>query len=702
MINEGKESKRYLNSLFLGNKVCCKLVKNFYLCKKNMMTPSKQLIFSIALLASFCVGFAQNVSQKLPSTNIIGTALSVNYDDNNPSTTVNTIANAFDGKLDTYFASYERSGTWVGLDLGVKYVITKVAYCPRLTLPGRLLLGVIEGANKPDFGDAIVLCMITETPPENMMTEQTVDCSRGCRYVRYVGPNNMRCNIAELEFWGYAGNGNDSKLYQTTNLPDVVIHTTNAVEITSKDDYVTGTVSIISENGTKILTDNLEIRGRGNASWNFPKKPYRMKLNNKTNVLGLPAKERNWALINNWGDKTLMRNILAFDLSRRFQMPYTPAIVPVNVYLNGEFKGCYQLCDQIEVATNRVEVQTMTVNDVTLPNLSGGYLIEIDAYAPSEPLWFNSQRGIPVRTKYPKNDEIVPAQFDYIRNHFNQMEAAVFSTNYKDPVNGYRKYIDTETFIRYFLIGEIVGNTDTFWSVNMYKKRNNDKLYVGPVWDCDLAYDNDRLAYPVNNLSNWLYVSRGRSAGSTRDMVSRLFTDFEFANQLKSIYAYYRNQKIITEEVLLDVVDHYANELDASQKLNFTRWDIMNVTVHENPRTWGSYAAEVENVRNYIKARIKWMDAILGYKPPKPDEPPKPTAADEIYFENATVRGYAGKIYIEGIVFSTLVEIFDVVGNKIFSKTIHDDTSIPLRNGIYMVRLSNQERNVQVVKCSLE
>jgi len=673
------------------------------------MIPSKHFICSIALLFLFSICFAQNVSQKLPATNIIGTAISVNYDDNNtPSTTVNTIANVFDGKLNTYFASYDRSGTWVGLDLGVKHVITKVAYCPRQTLPQRLLLGVIEGANNPDFGDAIPLCLITETPPENRMTEQTINCSRGFRYVRYVGPNDVRCNIAELEFWGYQGNGNDSKLFQTTNLPDVVIHTTKAQDITSRETYVKGIVKIISENGTKIFSDSLDIRGRGNASWGFPKKPYRMKLYNKTRVLGLPANERNWTLINNYGDKTLMRNLLAFDLSRRFQMPYTSAGVPVNVYLNGEFKGCYQLCDHVQVATNRVEVESMSANDVSGVRLTGGYLIKIDAYWNTEEINFHSQRGVPVSIKDP--DYNVSTQNNYIRSHFNQMETALYSTNYRDPVNGYRKYMDMETFIRFFLVGEISGNTDTYWQANMYKKRSNDKFFFGPVWDFDLAYENDNRTYPINKNPNWIYATTGSCASNTREMVNRLFTDAAFENQLKTIYASYRDRKIITEEALVKVIDDYAAELETSQKLNFMRWNILNSKVHQNPATYGSYAGEVENVRKYVRERINWMDKKLAYipKPPDPDpdpdpDPGKPTYTEELHFTDATtVRAYAGIIYIEGINASTLAEIFDVSGNRLFSRTIHSNTSIPFQNGIYMVRLSNHEKILKVVKFSLE
>ena len=666
------------------------------------MIRSKHLICGIVLWFSLGTDiylYAQNISQKLPATHIIGTLTSVDYTNNSPSTTVNTIANVFDGNLNSFFASYERSGTWVGLDLGGKHVITKIAYCPRQDWSQRLLLGVIEGANHPDFGDAIPLYLITEAPHENMMTEQTISCSRGFRYVRYVGPNDVRCNIAELEFYGYPENGDDSKLFQTTNLPDVIIHTTNADPINSKDNYVKGIVSVISGNGTKIYTDSLEIRGRGHASWGFPKKPYRMKLYNKTNILGLPANERSWTLINNWGDKTLMRNLLAFDLSQRFEMSYTPAGAPVNVYVNGEYQGCYQLCDQIEVTTNRVDVQKMTVADITLPELSGGYLIEIDAYAYSELSWFQSQRGVPVQIRYPKEDEIVPMQSNYIRSHFNLLEASVFSPDYRNPATGYRKYLDTETFLRHFLVGEMSGNTDTYWSTYMYKRRSNDKFYVGPVWDFDLAYDNDNRTYPVNNNPDWIYASSGSEAYNMRSMINRLLSDGELANQLKNIYAYYRNLNIITEEELLSVIDHYAGELDTSQKLNFTRWNIMNEMVHQNPKTHGSYAAEVENVKRYIRERIEWMDRKLGYLPGITGVTAK--IDDEIYLGDVTVKAYAGNIYIEGVNNFTLVEIFNVSGNRLYAKTIHGDTTISFKRGIYIIRLSNREGNIKVVKCSL-
>ncbi|WP_455499073.1 hypothetical protein [Coprobacter sp.] len=108
----------------------------------------------------------------------------------------------------------------------------------------------------------------------------------------------MRCNLSELEFYGYDSVGDDSRLYQLTQIPTVTIHTENAADIVDKNVYLKGKVSIISENGTNIYTGDLEIRGRGNASWTFPKKPYRMKLAKKAKLLDAPAKAKNWTLIN--------------------------------------------------------------------------------------------------------------------------------------------------------------------------------------------------------------------------------------------------------------------------------------------------------------------------------------------------------------------------------------------------------------------
>ena len=593
---------------------------------------------------------------------------------------VNTADNLFDNKLNTFFATFQKSGGWAGLDLGKKHIIKAVEYYPRKGSEDYMLLGVFEGANNPDFGDAIPLYLISEIPGDSMMTYKEIDCSRGFRYVRYVGPHDVRCNVAELKFYGEEGEGDDSKLPEITNLPTVTIHTTNAEDIVVKEKYIKGIVSVISDGGTKIHTDSLEIKGRGNASWGFPKKPYRMRLYKKANILDLPAKERNWTLINNYGDKTLMRNLLAFDLSERFEMEYTPAGTPVNVFLNGEYKGCYQLCDHIQVNPKRVEVDEMSVNDVYLPELSGGYFIEIDGYAYYEISWFlSSTNNTPVTIKYPGDDEIVMQQYNYIKNQFNRLETALYSNDYNNLESGFRKYFDTKTFIKHFLIGEFSGNTDTYWSVFMYKYKNDDKFYTGPVWDFDLAFENDRRTYPINNLKDWLYKTKGSYAKGMKDFVNRLLSDSTFYNEVRETYAFYRKSGAITEEELHKVVDDYALQLEQSQTLNFMRWKIMDKMVHSNPMVFGSYEAEVENVKSYISGRIIKMDEMLGFDPVSNEVISKP---------NINVWSVDGKILISGS-FSdnAVVYIYDLAGRTVFSGDLQTSTGKTFKKGIYFIKL---------------
>ena len=648
----------------------------------------------VCFLLFFCLfsNRAQTIV-KLPTDSIIGTELSIDYQTNSPSTTVNTKSNVFDGNLETFFSSYERSGGWVGLDLRDKYIITKIAYAPRFEVSGptRLLLGIIEGANNADFSDAIPLFIISELVPPLMMKEQEINCSRGFRYVRYVGPINSRCNIAELEFYGYKGAGNNSRFPQLTNLPTVSISTENAEDIVDKDTYLKGFISIIN-NGT-IYSDLLEIRGRGHASWNFPKKPYRIKLRNKANVLGLPSRDRHWTLVNNYGDKTLLRNLLAADLSKRLEMAYTPACQPVDVILNGEYKGTYNLCDHIRIAEGRVEIQELTPNDITLPKLSGGYLLEVDGYAESEDDgWFlSATRRTPVKIRNIDTDVIMPQQYFYIRDHYNKMETSVLDLKRTTPIADVRKYIDTESFIRYFLLGEIFGNRDTYWSVYMAKDRNKDFFTFGPVWDIDLGFDNDNRCYPVNEKKQWIYEI-GSTAQGFKTIVTQLITnEMVFAN-LKQTYIDYRESGALTVNKMIKVIDSLSAVLNQSQRLNFLRWNILNTVVHLNPQALGSYDEEVKNVKRYISERIPWIDNKFNYI--NVSHTPEITALSKI-----TISSYANTICINQVSEPALITITDIVGRVVFSKLIRENASIPVDKGFYFITIADPKGKVKTVKC---
>ena len=619
-----------------------------------------------ALLAIVSVGVTNAEDSKLTGT-VMGSSPSVEYVGFTATTTQNLPKDAFDGNMGTYYASYNRSNTWVGLDLGERYVVTKVGWSPRNDVHGeqRVQLAVFEGANSPDFMDAMPLYVNDKKGTIGKMDYADVDCSLGFRYVRYIGPNDARCNVAEVEFYGHKGEGDSSKLYRPTNLPCVVIHTKDGVEPWDKETYIESIVTIIGDqqsavsNQTVVLQDTAGLRLRGNASINFPKKPYRIKFANKHHVLGSPAKAKNWVLVNNYGDKTLMRNIVAFHVSEVMEMPYTPFIQAVDVLVNGEYKGCYQLCDKIEVKKNRVEIDEMTPEDLVGEALSGGYLWEIDGYAYSEPSLYYSPRGMTITLHSPDYDDIVQTQRTYFENYFQALEKQVYKSSANDTT--WRKYIDYTTFARYFLANEMCGNPDLFWQWYMYKKRGDQKAYSGPVWDFDIGFDNDDRQYPMANHTDYILGGAANTEPFVRHIV---YADQRAKDEMRDYWHIGRNKGISADE-LLAFVDSVAEALDASQALNFTRWPILSQRLHQNPVALGSYSAEVERLKDFIAMRVTWMDNKLGYTWHELEVP------DAVENVGADVKGY---------------RVYDVFGRLIYA----GEEMPELSNGLYVIQHNNE------------
>ena len=575
-------------------------------------------MFAMGLLVA-ALGFADDA--KLSGT-IIGTELSGDAA-GNATTTENTKEMAFDGDFNTYFKAYisddewDYNRTWVGLDLGEPHVITRIGFASRKMRSYKLQLAVVEGANEPDFSDAMPIYMIRDDKtPSGHMTYADINVSRGFRYVRFMSGPSAACNFAEIEFYGHPGEGDDSQLFQLTNLPLVVVNTDGMRMMQSKDDKVNSTVHIISDGGTSLLSKkDTECKGRGNASWNFPKKPMRLKFPKKQTVLpDAPAKCKKWTLINNYGDKSLMRNKIAFHMSRGIGLSYTPYCQFVDLIFNGEYQGCYQLCDQVEVNPGRVEITEMTPDDIEGEALTGGYFIEIDAYANQEASWFESLRGIPVTIKSPDDDEITPEQSAYIKDYFNKFETAVFTYGFTSETTGYRKYLNLDSFLQYFIVGELDGNTDYFWSIYMSKERGEEKFVVGPVWDVDLGFDNDYRTYPIANKTDFIYRSGGSVASSAvKRLVDRiLVSDTKARERLKYLWSDARVNRHYNPTYYCKLVDRYAEQLAQSQELNFKRWNILGESVHMNPAVSGSYEGEVQRVKDYLNGRFAQLDRIIG------------------------------------------------------------------------------------------
>ena len=610
------------------------------------MIPEKQLkrllAASLLCLTYPALGLhadkADEEGMKLRGT-VIGTELSYDYESGSASQEVNTVANAFDGDFSTFVATYERSHTWVGLDLGSPHVITRVGWSPRNegVGPDRVVLGLFEGSNREDFMDAIPLYMITEKGVINAMSYADVNVSRGFRYVRWCGPADSRCNIAELAFYGYKGEGDDSHFYQLTNLPTLSYHTYEGIEPYDKVHELESEMCLIYDEGTHIQEYPILARERGNGSRYelFKKRPYRIKFNDgqshhmlKGSPLESPAKSKKWTLLPNWREKSLMRNNIAFEISRRLGLSYTPWIQNVDVIVNGEYKGNYQLSDQVTVDPHRVDVTEMSPDDNEEPYISGGYLLEITSPGGELYHFSSDYGGLPVDVKYPDDNDISSQQFAYILDAFNEMESLLWSSDYQDPVMGYRSRLDVESFLRYFLVGEFAGNSDAMWSLYLYKEREDDLFHFGPVWDFDLSMDNDQRTYPANGKPDWLY-NYGSAVTGIRNFVSRILSDPAANETLCSIWAEARESEAITYDTLVAFVDSLGAVLDESQRLNFTRWDNLGELLTLQQFAPGTYQGELDIIKNYLKERIRWIDKKLGYNQP-------PVNPDELDFAIAT------------------------------------------------------------------
>lgn len=581
-------------------------------------------------------------------------------------------ANCFDGNNSTVFTGqypteYNYCRNWAGLDLGRKYVLKRVGIRPQNNRAEACRFAVVQGANKEDFSDALPIMVFKNELANGTMNYLDVNVSRAFRYVRVVATNSQG-RFAEIEFYGEAGEGDDSQFYQLTNLPLVSFNTPYMAQIMSKDDKHDGSyIAIVSENGTKIIEDAAaRMKGRGNGSWTFPKKPFQIKFDKKQKPLGAPAKAKKWTLINNYGDRSLMRNKVAFDMSREAGLAYTPFCTFVDVIYNGEYEGAYQLCDQVEVNPGRVDITEMEPTDTEGEALTGGYLIEVDAYADEEKSWFESNRRIPVTIKSPDEDEIVTAQSEYIADRFNELEAALFGKDFTDPDKGYRRYLDLESFLRYFIVCELDGNLDSFWSMYMWRDRGEQLFHVGPVWDVDLGFQNYGSPNPVDDMSDFLYTDYHASkAYGMEEFVSRIVKEDPAAKeQLARIWSDMRENGNFNYEFFEKRIDAYAEELAESQKLNFVRWPILNKSVQKDQKVFGSYEGEINNIKSFLQARFPKLDKLIGrvelgaITMPDVDAPDAP------------------------------VELFDLQGRK-----VNAETAMP---GIYIERRGSATRKILV------
>ena len=410
--------------------------------------------------------------------------------------------------------------------------------------------------------------------------------------------------------------GQNQDFVQFSNLPTLYINTYDGKAITSKTNYSLATMWRV-EGDSIAVYDSLQIRGRGNSTWKLAKKPYRIKFSSKQKFLGKGyAKAKNWTLMANHVDKTLLRNALASFIAKRLGQNFVPASMHVDVALNGQYIGNYQVSDHVDVRKGRVEIAEQDVimasDDTT--DISGGYLLQLDGLAASDPVYFTTNTtGAAVSIKSPDEDVINPRQKSYIQNYVNSFERKLFSSSFRDKVKGYRPLIDSLSMASYFLTVEYSANADGYYSIYFYKDRNDPHLYFGPCWDYDIAFNN---CYRLGSLTKKMMTESGYGTG--RRWFYRAYSDAWFKQLSGRIW-----HRAIADGLMYDAlafVDSVAKHIDESQQLNFQRWDITQRTWDEL-MLFSTYQEGVDYLKRFLVDRAAYLSSQL----PNPEKLPFPT-----------------------------------------------------------------------------
>jgi len=406
---------------------------------------------------------------------------------------------------------------------------------------------------------------------EVICNETILDCSQPLS-IDFVGPDSTFTYVLKVRSF--------------TGLPIVYIDTENKKAITSKDEYVKGTIRIVEDLETRgagdVFESPMKIKGRGNSTWNLPKKPYKIKFDEKVSLLGEPA-DKEWVLLANYTDKTSLRNETAFDLGRMSKLEYTNRTHFVDVIINGVYNGTYQLGEQLKISKNRVNVG------------DDGYLLEIDAKAAADDITFRvAHIGQPINIKDP-DVEVDGEQYKYVAQYLHVTDSVLFSENFLDETNGYSKYIDVTSFVDWYLINEITKNNDACFFSSCYMNLSRDgKLKMGPLWDFDIAFGNVNYNGCDNPEGFWI---------KNVAWYKRLFQDSNFVQKVKQRFNYYYENR----ENIYAEINANAEYLKYSIIENNNKWKTLYVYTWPNNTIWGSYENEVQSMKIWLEKRFQWL-----------------------------------------------------------------------------------------------
>jgi hypothetical protein len=376
------------------------------------------------------------------------------------------------------------------------------------------------------------------------------------------------------------------------SLPVMYINTENSAGINSKETYISATYYIDPKEtdfeaiGSVDNQQAMQIRGRGNYTWTgFSKKPYRIKLDKKTALLGM-TKNKNFALLAHADDnKGFMRNAVGLELSRLIGMTWTPESQPIEVVLNGQYIGLYFLTETIRVDSNRVDIVEQADNATGDNDITGGWLVEIDNYDsdPHVSVAEGGNNNYNITFTYHTPEQLSDKQTEYLTNQMSTLNSLIYASDKTDC--RWAEMVDLDELARYYIVQELVDDYESFHgSCYLYKNiGENEKWYFGPVWDFGSAFNYDKSQY----------IYQGREHHQV--WIGEMCKFPTFIDRVKSIWKDF-------------VTEHYA---DIFNYINDYR-DYISAAAASDAQQWPQYGnsdlrSRVAQVKKRLNGSFKWL-----------------------------------------------------------------------------------------------
>lgn len=395
----------------------------------------------------------------------------------------------------------------------------------------------------------------------------------------------------------------------SANLHTVYINLADGdLDSISKDAFVEAAIKVVDPMGqTEYASSGNSVKGRGNSTWDLEKKPYFIKLKEKAGLCGMEP-SRKWLLLANAYEATKLSNKLFYDFSKDAGLAYSTDSQWADLYINGEYRGNYLICEKIDVGTGRIDISDLEQENKTAApdspsNITGGYIIEKDVAVDFPDQGFITANNNCFVITSPDNAS--PEEIAYIRDCFQNVETLLDRQDEQ-----VLQYIDAESFARRFLIEETALNSDAFiTSCYFYKKRNDDRIYAGPIWDFDSvlgesdSVDHEEMGNVWLNYDETTVLSMDRNRATTAVL--------PWDEQLYEIPAYqalvretYIDLLPLLKTLLYERIDTYADQVRQSVTLDSLRWNYgENEAGH-----YSSFDNNVRYLKFFLAKRINFLN----------------------------------------------------------------------------------------------